>query len=208
MKRVLLPIICLLPLSSLVGSAQEAKQTGANADEATHQELRALKVALVDAFNKKDIDKLVEHLHPDVTATWQNGEVTKGPKGVRDYYNRMLVGEKSVVEKIEAAPEVTDIALLFGSPHITATAYGKLNDKYKLRDGTEFNMNSLFSATMVKKDGKWLIVNYHGSTNVFDNEVLKLYVTKSMWWTGGIAGGVALILGLLVGRMLGGKKAA
>src|SRR5262249_54115850 len=123
-----------------------------------------------------------------------------------EYYKRMLVGDNSVLVDVQADPDVTDLSLLFGEPAMTAVAYGKLKDRYKLRDGSEFTMDSRFSATAVKKDGKWLIVNFHGSTNVFDNDVLRMYVNKTAWWTGGIAGGAALLLGLVTGMLLGKKK--
>lgn len=206
MKLLARLIVSVVMLGALSASAQEDKKKETPKEDPAHEELRKLKAELVDAFNKKDIDALLKHLHPDVIVTWQNGEVSKGPEAVRDYYKRMLVGDQSVLIDVKADPEVTDLSLLFGEPAMTAVAYGKLRDKYKLRDGTEFTMDSRFSATAVKKDGKWLIVNFHGSTNVFDNEVLKMYVTKTSWMTGGVAGGAALLIGLAVGWMLFARK--
>jgi ketosteroid isomerase-like protein len=175
-------------------------------DDAAHDELREVKKAMTDAFNKKDLDALLKYVHPDAVVTWQNGEVSRGPAGVRKYYERMLVGDQSVLKSVTADPEVTDLALLIGTPPTTAVAYGKLKDHYKLRDGTEIAMDSLFSATLVKQEGRWLIVSFHGSTNVFDNSVLKVAITKTMWWTGGIAAAVALLIGLIAGRLLFGRK--
>jgi uncharacterized protein (TIGR02246 family) len=207
MKRACVWILAFALLGSINATAQDNKKAEEKKKEApAHNELRALRDSMKEAFNKKDIDGLLKHLHPDVIVTWQNGEVSKGPDAVREYYKRMLAGENSVLLNVQADPEVTDLALLFGEPALTAVAYGKLNDRYKLRDGSEFAMDSRFSATAVKKEGKWLIVNFQGSTNVFDNDVLRMYVTKIAWWTGGIAGGVALLLGLLIGWFVGKKK--
>ncbi len=189
------------------GSEQPPTKKDSSKEDPAHDELRDVKKAMTDAFNKKDIDALLKHVHPEAIVTWQNGEVSRGPEGVRKYYERMLVGDNSVLEKVSADPEVTDLALLIGSPPTTAVAYGKLKDHYKLRDGTEIDMNSLFSATLAKHDGRWLIVSFHGSTNVFDNSVLKVAITKVMWWTGGIAGAVALLIGLSCGWLLAGRKA-
>lgn len=188
------------------GTEPPLKKDALAKDDAAHDELREVKKAMTDAFNKKDLDALLTHVHPDAVVTWQNGEVSRGPAGVRKYYERMLVGDKSVLVSVTAAPEVTDLALLIGTPATTAVAYGKLKDHYKLRDGTEIDMDSLFSATLVKQDGRWLIVSFHGSTNVFDNSVLRVAVVKTMWWTGGIAAAVALLVGLIAGRLLFGRK--
>jgi ketosteroid isomerase-like protein len=203
-------ILTVILLGSISATAQDGRKSDdkkSSKEDPAHDELRGLRDALKEAFNKKDIDALLKHLHPDVIVTWQNGEVSKGPEAVRDYYKRMLVGDKSVLIDVQADPEVTDLSLLFGEPAMTAVAYGKLKDRYKLRDGSEFTMDSRFSATAVKKDGKWLIVNFHGSTNVFENDVLRMYVSKTAWWTGGVAAGVALLLGLAIGWFLGKKKA-
>lgn len=218
-RRVMFTVILVLTSAAAL-SAQEKKKTGDeqppekkinSKEDPAHEELREVKKAMTDAFNKKDIDALLKHVHPEAIVTWQNGEVSRGPEGVRKYYERMLVGEKSVLEKVTADPEMTDFAFLIGTPPVAAVAYGKLKDHYKLRDGTEIDMNSLFSVTVAKHDGRWLIVSFHGSTNVFDNSVLKVAITKTMWWTGGIAGAAALllglILGLIVGWLLAGRKA-
>ena len=206
MKRACVWTLAFALLGGITAAAQDDKKSDdkkQSIEDPAHNELRALRDSMKEAFNKKDIDGLLKHLHPDVIVTWQNGEVSKGPDKVREYYKRMLVGENSTLLEVHADPEVTDLSLLFGEPALTAVAYGKLKDRYKLRDGSEFTMDSRFSATAVKKDGKWLIVNFHASPNVFDNEVLHMYVNKTAWWTGGIAGGAALVLGLLIGWLLG-----
>jgi hypothetical protein len=77
--------------------------------------------------------------------------------------------------------------------------YGHSNDHYDLTDGTEFDQNTRWTATLVKKDGKWKATSIHISTNMFDNPILTLAIKKSMWWFGGIGGGVGLLAGLLVG---------
>jgi ketosteroid isomerase-like protein len=181
-----------------------------------HDELRAVKSALEDAFNKKDVDALLKHVHKNVVVTWQNGEVSRGHqgetksghKGIKEYYDRMLTGEASVLAKVEAKPELEELSILYGDPPTTAIAYGKLKDEYKLRDGTLIKMDSRFSAALVKEDGKWLIVNFHGSTNVFGNAVMDMAIKKTMWMTAGAVGLAALLIGLIIGRLMGGKKTA
>jgi ketosteroid isomerase-like protein len=174
-------------------------------EDPAHAELRALRSAMIEAFNKRDLDGMLKHLHKDVVVTWQNAEVSRGHAGVKAYYDRTMVGDKSIVVEARAEPEVTDLSILYGSPPHTAVAYGKLNDSYKLRDGSDIAMNSVFSVVLVKEDGRWQIVNYHASTNLFDNPLTKLAVLKSMTIAGlgGVAIGalVGLLLAIVFGRM-------
>lgn len=196
---------------------EDKKQEKKDADEhPAHKELREVKTAMEEAFNKKDIDGLLKYVHKNAVVTWQNGEVSRGHqgetktghKGIKEYYDRMLTGDASVLSKVEARPELEELSILYGGePPTTAVAFGKLKDEYKLRDGTLIKMDSRFSATLVKEEGKWLIVNFHGSTNVFGNAVMDMAIKKTMWMTAGAVGLAALLLGLIVGRLLGGKKA-
>jgi uncharacterized protein (TIGR02246 family) len=206
---VCLLVTCILPAqhAKIAGSDDVPKKNAPGKDDPAHDELRQLKQALVDAFNKKDVEGLVKNVHPEAVITWQNGEVSRGPDGIRNYNKRVLEGDKSYLTKVQADPEVTDLSVLIGDPPTTAVAYGKLHDVYTLRDGGELAMDSLFSATCVKQDGRWVIVSFHGSTNVFDNGVINVAVKKTMWWTGGIAGGGALLLGFIGGWLLGRRKA-
>jgi ketosteroid isomerase-like protein len=185
----------------------EEKKKDEAAEHPEHKELRAVKIAMEDAFNKKDIDGLLKHVHKNAVVTWQNAEVSRGHKGIKEYYDRMLTGDTSVLSKVEAKPELEELSILYGEPPTTAIAYGKLKDEYKLRDGTLIKMDSRFSATLVKEEGKWLIVNFHGSTNVFGNAVMDTAIKKTMWMTAGAVGLAALLIGLIIGRVMGGKKA-
>ncbi len=183
------------------------KKDGAAKENAAHDELREVKKAMTDAFNKKDLDALLKHVHKDVVVTWQDGKVSRGHDEIKKYYNTMLTGNQSVLIKVEADPVLPENSILYGEPPTTAVAFGLLNDKYSLREGTNIDMQSRFSATLVKEDGKWLIVNFHGSADVFRNEVLNLAVSRTMWITGSSVAVVALLIGLILGRLMGGKKA-
>lgn len=220
MNQRCLWIVAAMLLSSAVANAQDKKKDESEQkpvkENPAHEELREVKKGMEEAFNKKDLDALLKYVHKDAVVTWQNGEVSRGHagetkvghKGIKEYYDRMLSGDKSILSKVEAKPDLEEFSILYGDPPTTAVAYGKLKDKYYLRDGTTIDMDSRFSATLVKEDGKWLIVSFHGSADVFNNAVMKMAITKVMWITAGAVGLGALLVGLIVGRLMGGKKAA
>jgi uncharacterized protein (TIGR02246 family) len=162
-------------------------------DDPVFQDLLAVRQGLIDAYNAHDLDALLSLCHEDIIVTWQNAEVSRGREGVRAYYQKMMTGEQRVVDDLQANPTVDDRAILFGEN--TAVSRGQMNDRYKLRDGTDFALNSRWSATLVKEDGKWLVASFHASTNAFDNDILRMVARK----TTTVVGGAALVLGLLLG---------
>jgi hypothetical protein len=63
-------------------------------------------------------------------------------------------------------------------------------------------MPNRWIATMVKENGKWVMASYHVSMNVLDNPLLN-GVKKA-----GIFGAaIAAIVGVLIGRVIGKRRA-
>lgn len=173
---------------------QEPAQVAPN-EETIHNDLRNLRDNLIQAFNGRDVDRLLSYCHRNVIATWANGEVTIGHEGVRDYYNRMMAGPDPVVAKLMIAPTVDDLSVIYHGT--TAVSRGQMNDHFELTNGMMFDLNSRWSATVIKEGDRWLIASFHSSPNVFDNGVLMLVARRTMLWTGGIAGAVGLVVGTI-----------
>jgi uncharacterized protein (TIGR02246 family) len=178
---------------SLAPSALPAEPEKPPPEDPAHNQLRAVREKLVEAFNKRDYDSFLEHLHPNVIVVWQDGSVSRKREGVREYLKKMLEGPNALVQGITYNLETDDLAILHGGS--TAIAWGKLGDHYKLRDGRDFSMDSRWSATLVKDGDRWLVASAHGSVPAFDNEILHQAERTVGWW----AGGGALLGGLLIG---------
>src|SRR5437764_674206 len=89
MKRWLALIVTAGLCTSLAPAGEQKKVPP---EDPAHKELRALKEQLIEAFNKKDMDALLKHVHPNAVVTWQNAEVSRGHDGIRAYYKKMLEG--------------------------------------------------------------------------------------------------------------------
>jgi uncharacterized protein (TIGR02246 family) len=174
-------------------------QEGKPAEDPVHEELRALRRDLVEAVNQNDLDRLLARLDKDVVVTWLNGEVSSGPEGVRAYYDKMMKGEKRIVDSITIDPTVDELTHLYGD---TGVVYGSSQDHFTLTDGQDFVVPSRWSATVVKKNGKWLIANFHASTNMFDNPVLDTALKRTARLVGAVAAIAGLFLGLVLARFL------
>jgi uncharacterized protein (TIGR02246 family) len=201
MKRLTL---CLCACACLAPALVWAHQDQAAKEAPAHQELRALKQEVTEAVNQNDLPRLLTHLDKDVVVTWLNGEVSRGPDGVRAYYDRMMKGDQRVVQSVKVDPEVEELTHLYGD---TGVAFGHSNDTFVLTDGREFVVPSRWSATLVKKDGKWLIANFHSSANMFDNPILAIAVRKTALWTGIGAGVAGLVLGFIIAWIVRRRRA-
>jgi ketosteroid isomerase-like protein len=169
--------------------------------EQDHVQLRALRVRLVDAINKGDINAIDADLHPNIVITWQDGQVCKGRDQVRKFYENMVSKSKKTFQGYKVPPTADEKTILY-SGATTGVVYGKSVGRFFLA-GKEIEVPNRWTATVVKENGQWTLASYHVSMNVLDNPLLN-GIKKSS----GFVAGIALIAGLLIGWLLGKRKAA
>ena len=204
-RRVLLLTALLTVMPSIPGWAQQPEPaSNQNPQSETHNALRALKKRLVDAMNKNDIDGMLAELHPNVVITWQNAEVSRGHKGVREYLERMTKGSNAIVRGYHADIDVDALTALYGDN--TGIAYGSSVEQFDLAAGTSFTLHGRWSATMVKENGRWLLASVHASSNLFDNPLVAA-ARKSLYVGVGVSFVLALIIGWFLGRRSSRAKA-
>jgi len=173
--------------------------------EKVHDELRALKATMERALNAGDIDAIVANSTEDVVFTTMNGDVARGAAGIHKYFESMMKGDNPRVRKVKAAFEADDLSILHG-PDV-AVAFGSSKDQYELAGGESFEIAARWSATMVRRDGRWRIANFHYSANVFDNPVLQAQ-RKVLLGAAAGAGVVLALAGFWAGRRSGRRTAA
>lgn len=198
----LLGVLVLLPLHAGDEPSKEKEK-----EDPAHEELRDLRKQLVEVVNKGDIDGLLNLLTDDVVVTWLDGRVSRGHKEVREYIEEMLKGPNRKVERYETNPDVAELTHLYADSKV-GVAYGSSTEKFVLAGGHELTIPTRWSATLVKQDGKWLIANFHGSTNLFDNPILGATVQRTALWVAIIAGMGGVVLGFILGRLIRRSPAA
>lgn len=189
-------MLCGLLLLVFCGrvAAQEAAP-GADVEDPRHAELRVLRDTLVAAMNKGDLDAMLALVHPKIIYTPQDGTPLYGPQAIRDYTLKMTQGPNKIVESFSVSPAVDRLADFYGEN--TALASGSSRDTFKLTNGQTFTLDSRWTASVVKEDGRWLITSLHISGDLFDNPILDM--AKGML-VKAVAGGVvvgAMAVGLL-----------
>ena len=199
--KILLAALMFLYLAALPVWSQAPPQAAPAAspanDEATHNELRALRDGLLDAVNKGDIEGELTYLAPNVVVTWHDGTVSRGRDGVRTYLTRLLNGPNKVVSSYSTKIDVDELTILYGGN--TGISFGSALEHFGFNNGTSFDLPARWSATLVKIGDKWLLASFHASDNLFDNPVLSM-AKRTAYWAGGICLVVGLLIGVLVGR--------
>lgn len=203
MNVTLLRKLCLSLLLSVFAMhfsvAQENTTTpvSVSAESPSHQSLRDLKKAMQDALNNYDLDALLQHTTDNVVFTTMNGDRVIGKAGIRQYFAKMLQGDKPVVKSIQSNFEVESLSHLYGDK--VAVAFGHSTDSYELTNGDVWTVKPQWSATVVQQNQQWLIANFHYSVNMFDNPIL---TAQRQWLLGGgiIVALLTLVLGFFFGR--------
>lgn len=196
-------IVCLCLASSppVLGQKEDKKSTGDKKEaDKIHDDLRALKTGLTEAVLKKDVEKQLSFASKDIVITWQNGQVVRGRDEIKKFLEKGA--ESKMFQGYTKPPEPTDVTILYGDD--TGISYGTSVAKYTVL-GQNIELTNYWSAALVKEEGSWKIASYHVSGNILDNPLLNA-AKQYLYWVGGGALVVGLLLGFLVGRM-SGKKA-
>jgi ketosteroid isomerase-like protein len=174
-------------------SAAEMPPLNRSEEELTHLELRALKIIYEDAVNSGDLKPLEPYFTPETTGVVSLGKEFKNLSEFQKLFDdfKALIGPDHVY-KIELHPErstiLGDIAL----------ARGTSSEYIKTSKGKEFNLTTLWSATLRRENGKWHLLRCQVTLDPFDNSVFHYFImqTKKVYGWG------ALFLGLIVGALV------
>jgi len=190
-------------LSTLIFALFLLPLTMARAADDPHAEDRKelLKVfrEIEAAINAQSVDRMVMQMAPDATVTWLNGEVSRGHAEIKGYYERMVKGEKRILDRYTTTAKVSAPARFFGGGDV-AVADGTTEDEFFPVARGPFRLSSNWTSTSAKIDGQWKVVGLHLSSNVFTNPLMD-EAKSAVWYTatGCLAGG--FVLGWLTARI-------
>ena len=168
-----------------------AVQAATDPHETDREELRALLGDIETAMNSKDFELAMKHLDTKVVITYHTADVSYGPDGARDYYNKMIGGKDALIKNYRIKGQVSTPAEFQGN---TAVAHGTTAETYSFADGVDFNLKGRWTAALHKNDGKWKVLALHFSTSVTDNPVLNNATRLTR-----VIGVVAFVAGVLLG---------
>ncbi len=193
-------LLLMLALCSLSAISADA----VDPHEADRKQLLQIFAEIVNGINEQNIDRMVAQMDENATVIWLNAEASRGHADIKAYYKRMVGTGDAILKKYTTTAKVAAPARFIGD---IAVADGAMEDEFFPIRRDAFKLNSNWSVTCVKRDGKWKIVHLHLSTNVFNNNLLD-EVKQMVWYAGGggLLAGLALMF--VIGRLTRGKKAA
>ncbi len=196
MKNLPLTICLLLGFLAAPSFAQDDPHA------ADRQAMLVILKNIEQALNDRDLSSALGNMDDDVIITYHDATVTQGPEEAAAYYKGMMDGAAAIVDEFSTVADVGAPAVFHGD---TAVAYGTTVDRYLLATGLEIILTANWSTTLQKKDGEWLVIALHFSSNLFDNPLLNTAnrMNKIMA-VGGVF--VGLLLMWIIGRVR--KKSA
>jgi len=187
-------LLGLISLFAIAGFAMAAESD-------PHAEDRAalLKVfrEIEAGINAQDVDRMVGQMDPAAVVTWLNGEVSRGHDQIRDYYNRMVKGDRRILNKYTTVAKVGAPAKFYGE---VAVADGTTEDDFYPVARDAFHLSSNWTSTSAKIDGQWKVVALHLSSNVFTNSLIE-EAKRAAIYAGAGGALIGLILVVVVGRL-------
>jgi hypothetical protein len=180
-------VICAVFAISINASAQNI--------EADHEELRALLRSATEAMNSRNFDALAPIFHEKFSITTVDQKLFTNFADFKNYYAQLFNGPNAPLKSITFNPVADDLTEFIGGN--VGLSHGTSNDTYQFSDGDTRAMASRWTATVIKDNGKWKILNVHIGTDLVNNPVVEAargYVYK--------VGGGALIVGLLLGFVI------
>lgn len=155
--------------------------------------MRALLQTAKQAVNANDLETLASVLAPDFIVTMVDQTVVTDLQGLNDYFQRLVLGEESILQNIVLDPEAD--ALTEFIEERAGLSHGHSTDTYTLPGGQQLVMKSRWTATLVKTGDDWKIKAFHAGVNMLDNPILASAQRMSyVWGAGGVVLGVLLTL--------------
>lgn len=153
-----------------------------------------------ESINSQSLERMAKQMDDNAVVVWANGEVSRGPKEVLAYYERMVKGPDRILTKYMTKAALHGHARFLGDGTV-AIADGTMEDEYFPIVRGPFKLNAKWTTTAAKINGEWKVVALHLSANVFNNVLLdeakKALLTVGL---GGLAAGA--VIGVLVGKFL------
>lgn len=174
-------------------------QTPSDEHGADREALRTLAHRYEEAINQGDLTVLSNSVAPNASAVFMTADEFTGIQSMQAFLDEVkkMMGKGSRYT-IKLAPDTTDF---FGD---FAMAKGTCDEIATLGSGQTFSYKTHWTAVLRKENGEWKATRLHVSLNPFENPFITAKISMRTWITGGVAG----ILGLVIGFLFGKRKRA
>lgn len=191
-RSVIRGLPCLFLFMMIAGGGLDAAAFA----QASGTEAGTLAASVATAVASGDPKAAAAYLTPDAVVTFQNGDVCRGRDEAAAYVRGMFRGQKALIQTYTATPTVDSVVSV--GPDATV-ASGTSTDRLLLSSGAEMNLQTTWTATLVRREGAWQIASLHLSTNMLDNPIIgKMKTTFYLVGLFGFVMGISLGAGVML----------
>jgi len=178
--------------------------SSAEPDAEIHNELRALLKGIETAVNTEKYSDLAQYFHKNLRVTTVNQNTITSYPEIEAYFKEWF-GEGGYLVSLQMTLKPDELTEFYNNKTM-GIVRGSGIEKYKLTDGRDLDLNTRWTATVIKDtDTKWRIISLHLGTNFYDNAIY--HETRNYLIKMGIGGSLlALILGFLIGFYVRARK--
>ena len=177
----------LLILTTNFASAEER--------QVDHDALRLMLKTGAEALSSRNIDALGPILNDTFFITTIDQKTFSDLEQFKSYYEQFFTGDKAPLKSIAFHP-VANIKTVFITEN-TGICYGTSDDTYVFKSGKSKQMNTKWTAMVVKSTDGWKLVNLHLGVNVLDNPLLQGLHKKLC-----VFAGAGVVAGLVIAWLL------
>ena len=192
--------IILIILGLLRGGVALAGEPNRESD---NMALRALHDKMATAVNRQDTQMLMDCFAREFAFTAVNQVVVTNEFQVQALLDRMFRSDNAFLDNLRTEMR-PDIPVRFLDANV-GICYGGSRDTCTMKSGKVIEMDTRWSATLVKEGGEWKVAMLHVGTDFLDNPVLD--GVKKFASIFGVSAGVgSLVLGFSLGALIGRNK--
>lgn len=187
------------PITAEGETSPAVAETSAPLGEADQEALRTLLSEATAALNNLDAKAVGSYLAPGFVITLADQSVITSSAELDAYFTRTFHAEGAPIKGIHFSLQPSEQALFIDNR--SGMVYGTSTERYTLADDSTLVLNTHWTATVVKEQGRWLVQGFHAGVNMLDNPILsEVRMGNSTW--GGIGMAIGFIAGVFLSRAL------
>ena len=189
----LIQILTAALMGVLLSAYPSFAQTPVPAEREDHAQLRSILESVRESINAGEFEDVIAHFHSTFAATMIDQTLLTKPEDVKSYFEKWFKGEDAVIKKLTINPEADEKTIIFDGKY--GLVYGSNKEIYEIAIGNTYEINSRWTAMLIKDGGKWKLLSIHNGVNFMDNPVLSAAEGSTLYFgIGGVVVGILLTL--------------
>ena len=167
------------------------------------EELKSLRSAIIDSVNNNKFEDLIPYLHKNFVITMIDQKTLKNVSQFKEYFKNLLHSKNAILAKIIINPKGDGPPVFFGEK--VAFNTGSSSDTYITKSGHEVVIDTRWTSTLLKENGKWKLFRLHAGGDILDNPLINA-AKENLYIFGGVGIAIGFIVGFFIAKVGGSRK--